>query len=49
MKFTDLVCCLIIGGHKFEGQYEGLAGNPDIIIATPGRLQFHLQETGLTL
>jgi len=37
-KFTDLVSCVIVGGHGFEGQFESLASNPDIIIATPGRL-----------
>lgn len=37
-KFTDLVHSVIVGGHGFEGQFESLASNPDIIIATPGRL-----------
>ncbi len=38
----DLVHAIIVGGHGFEGQYESLASNPDIIIATPGRLMQHL-------
>ena len=42
IKFTDLVHCVIVGGHGFEGQFESLASNPDIIIATPGRLSQHL-------
>jgi ATP-dependent RNA helicase DDX54/DBP10 len=37
-KFTDLVSSVIVGGHGFEGQFESLASNPDVIIATPGRL-----------
>jgi ATP-dependent RNA helicase DDX54/DBP10 len=49
IKHTDLVVSLIIGGHGFEGQFESLACNPDIVIATPGRLMQHFNETGLTL
>jgi len=41
-KFTDLIHAVIVGGHGFEGQYESLASNPDVIIATPGRLWQHL-------
>ena len=37
-KFTDLVSAVVVGGHGFEGQFESLASNPDVIIATPGRL-----------
>lgn len=37
-KFTDLTTAVIVGGHGFEGQFEVLASNPDIVICTPGRL-----------
>jgi len=36
-----------VGGHGFEGQYESLASNPDVIIATPGRLMQHLVSSAL--
>ena len=37
-KYTDILHAVIVGGHGFEGQFESIASNPDIIIATPGRL-----------
>ncbi len=49
IKFTDLTYALIIGGHGFEGQFESLATNPDIIIMTPGRFMQHITETNFSL
>lgn len=40
---------LIIGGHNYEGQFEELASNPDIVIATPGRLMEILKETEFSI
>jgi ATP-dependent RNA helicase DDX54/DBP10 len=37
-KNTDLTQCLIVGGADMENQFERLLLNPDVIIATPGRL-----------
>ncbi|KAM3130855.1 hypothetical protein pb186bvf_017044 [Paramecium bursaria] len=48
-RFTNLTYALMVGGHGFEGQFESLAQNPDILIATPGRLLQHLQEDRLKL
>lgn len=39
----------MVGGHGFEGQFESLASNPDILICTPGRLLQHLEEERLKL
>ena len=37
-KHTDLTLVLITGGNDMENQFERLLLNPDVIIATPGRL-----------
>lgn len=33
-----------VGGDSMEAQFAELAGNPDVIVATPGRLAHHLAE-----
>uniref|UniRef100_A0A7S3KPE4 RNA helicase n=1 Tax=Euplotes crassus TaxID=5936 RepID=A0A7S3KPE4_EUPCR len=48
-KFTDLRYALLVGGNEMETQFEKLAQNPDVIIATPGRLMHHINEVGLSL
>ncbi|KAL8712539.1 MAG: hypothetical protein Q9225_006929 [Loekoesia sp. 1 TL-2023] len=48
-KGTDLKCVLLVGGDSLEEQFNLMAGNPDVVIATPGRF-LHLQvEMGLDL
>lgn len=42
--FTDLRSCLLVGGERFDDQFEALTRNPDVIIATPGRLMHLLRE-----
>jgi len=46
---TDLRVGVIVGGASLEGQFETLAQNPDVIIATPGRFLHHLKETKYSL
>ena len=46
---TDLRCALIVGGETMEDQFSALAGNPDIIIATPGRFLHLKVEMSLDL
>ncbi|KAJ8471768.1 hypothetical protein OPV22_026111 [Ensete ventricosum] len=49
-RFTDIRTSLLVGGDNMEDQFEELAQNPDIIIATPGRLMHHLSEVeGMSL
>lgn len=36
------------GGHRMETEVNSLAGKPDIIVATPGRLLDHLQRGNLS-
>lgn len=44
-----LELCLIVGGDSIEDQFDLLARNPDVLIATPGRLMHHLLEAELSL
>uniref|UniRef100_A0A8B9STD0 RNA helicase n=1 Tax=Anas platyrhynchos TaxID=8839 RepID=A0A8B9STD0_ANAPL len=48
-KFTGLRTALILGGDKMEDQFAALHENPDIIIATPGRLVHVAVEMNLKL
>eukprot|EP01114_Cavostelium_apophysatum_P023304 TRINITY_DN8730_c0_g1_i2.p1 TRINITY_DN8730_c0_g1~~TRINITY_DN8730_c0_g1_i2.p1 ORF type:complete len:828 (-),score=271.62 TRINITY_DN8730_c0_g1_i2:31-2253(-) len=47
--FTGIRSCVLVGGDSMDDQFSDLASNPDVIIATPGRLMHHLKETGMKL
>ncbi|KAL7721949.1 DEAD box ATP-dependent RNA helicase [Entamoeba marina] len=48
-KLTNLKASLIIGGNKLSDQFDNLTSQPDIIVATPGRLTFILEGSGVSL
>ncbi len=43
-KYADLRVALILGGVPYRRQERALAEDPEIIVATPGRLIDHLQK-----
>lgn len=43
-SFTPIKCGLIIGGEAFKHQIASIRKNPDVVIATPGRLVEHLDK-----
>lgn len=49
LRGTDLRYSIIIGGHDYDAQFDSLSTNPDIVIATPGRVMEILQETQFSL
>jgi ATP-dependent RNA helicase DDX54/DBP10 len=48
-KFTGLKAAVIVGGDDMDNQFAALHENPDIILATPGRLMHVCVEMGLQL
>lgn len=46
---TDLRSVLIVGGYSLEDQFGMIMGNPDIVIATPGRFLHLKVEMNLDL
>ncbi|KAJ2808140.1 ATP-dependent RNA helicase dbp10 [Coemansia guatemalensis] len=49
IKYTDMRAVPIVGGDSLEDQFGIIASNPDIIIATPGRLLHLVVEMNLDL
>ena len=48
-KFLDLRMALLYGGVKYGKQLEQLKNEPDVVVATPGRLLDHLSQGNLSL
>ncbi|KAI8799557.1 P-loop containing nucleoside triphosphate hydrolase protein [Cladochytrium replicatum] len=48
-KYTDLRMCMFVGGDHIEEQFAAVATNPEIIVATPGRLMHLILEMNLEL
>ena len=48
-KHLGLKMALLYGGVKYGKQLEELRNNPDIVVATPGRLLDHIQQGNLSL
>ncbi|KAI1503862.1 P-loop containing nucleoside triphosphate hydrolase protein [Biscogniauxia marginata] len=46
---TDLRTILLVGGDSLEEQFSSMSGNPDIIVATPGRFLHLKVEMSLEL
>ncbi|XP_045465742.1 ATP-dependent RNA helicase DDX54 [Harmonia axyridis] len=48
-KFMDLQAAVILGGDSMDEQFAAIHGNPDIIVATPGRFLHVCIEMDLKL
>lgn len=48
-RFTGLKAAVVLGGDRMEDQFAALHGNPDIIVATPGRFLHVMMEMDLKL
>ncbi|CAN6485308.1 unnamed protein product [Victoria cruziana] len=44
-QFTDIRCCLVVGGLSMKIQEAALRSRPDIVVATPGRMIDHLRNS----
>ncbi|KAF3786132.1 DEAD-box ATP-dependent RNA helicase 28 [Nymphaea thermarum] len=44
-QFTDIRCCLVVGGLSMKMQEAALRSRPDIVVATPGRMIDHLRNS----
>ncbi|XP_025834304.1 ATP-dependent RNA helicase DDX54-like [Agrilus planipennis] len=48
-KFTGLKAAVVLGGDSMEEQFSSIHGNPDVIVATPGRFLHVCIEMDLKL
>lgn len=45
--FTQIKCSVIIGGEAFKHQIASIRRNPEVLIATPGRLAEHIENNNV--
>lgn len=48
-KYTDLSVAAIFGGRKMSSQVTALEGGVDILVATPGRLEEHIEQGNVSV
>ena len=48
-KYTTVATFAIVGGSSLDSQFAALAGNPDIVVACPGRLLHIVEDSQLHL
>lgn len=48
-KGTGLRFAALVGGSSLDQQFEALAANPDVVVATPGRLLHIMEEASMPL
>lgn len=48
-SFTQIKCGLIMGGEAFKHQIATIRKNPEVLIATPGRLIEHIENANVEL
>ena len=48
-KYTGLKAAVVLGGDNMDNQFSAIHGNPDIIVATPGRFLHLCVEMNLNL
>lgn len=48
-RFTGMKSSVILGGDSMDNQFSAIHGNPDIIVATPGRFLHICMEMDMNL
>lgn len=48
-KGTGLRLAALVGGNSLDQQFEALATNPDVVVATPGRILHIMEEASMPL
>ena len=48
-KYTDLSVVAVFGGRKMSSQVSALENGVDILVATPGRLEEHIEQGNVSV